>query len=273
MKKQNVLRGLFLSVSVMLLLPVIAFGAKEVPSATSSSSQQTVANPSQGNLTVPQQEEVKNTNQNAGETTQNQEKETEQINNSGSASSGEAINNQEKTSNSAEDTGLGEQNKNKIQEQTQIQTQQLGQDPEEKNQRSLNRRSQVANAVQEMERIAGQNPGLGEQIRTIAQSQNSNQDAIEDSVQKVQNRNRVVKFLIGPDYGKINEIESKLQEQQQKIQEMNQIASQLENEGDSDALRQQIAIMEDVADEINQELENEQSTTSLFGWLFKWFAR
>lgn len=270
MKKQNVSLSYLLCISALVALPLVAMGAKETPSGSSSGTQ-SVSTPqgSQTSVDKVQQEEVQNVNQNAGETTKNQEKETEQVNNSTGVQNGQEGQGQSVS---------GEENKNQNKEQVQTETrsgqsEDFDQSAEGKNQRSLSRRSQVANAVQEMERIASQNPEIGEQIRTVAQNQNSNQDSIEDSVQKVQNRNKIVKFLIGPDYGKINEIESKLQEQQQRIQEMNQLANQLVNEGDSEALKQQIAVMEGVAEEISKELQNEQSGVSILGWLFKWFAK
>lgn len=47
-------------------------------------------------------------------------------------------------------------------------------------------RAQVANAVQEMLQVAERNEEFGQQIKTIAQNHNQNQEKIEASLQKTQ---------------------------------------------------------------------------------------
>jgi hypothetical protein len=274
MKKQNaVLISVFCA--GFLLFPLVSFGAKEAPqSATGAAVSSNVEQG--GQASGSEQEEIKNVNQNSGET-QNKETEKEQVSNqNGNSGSGTEVNsqNQANVSEGGDDkvdiVGSANQNQNKVQNN---QGEVLGQSKEEKNQRSLERRSQVAVAIMEMERIGDSNQGIGEQVRVIAQSQNEGQDRVETTLQTVQNRNRVVKFLVGPDYKKIKDIEAELETQQTRIQEMVRLANQLENEGDAQAMMEQIALLQDVEDQIRQELENEQVGVSLFGWLFRWFAK
>lgn len=261
----------------LLVFPLISFGAREVPvSATETQSSVAVQG---GQISESEQEEAKNINQNAGEI-QNKETENEQVSNQNSESvPGEQVNTKNQANISAEEKDNGNKDENAAsvnQSQGQVQSKQgeaLGQSEEEKSQRSLERRSQVAAAIMEMERIGDANQGIGEQVRVIAQSQNEGQDKVETTLQTVQNRNKVVKFLVGPDYKKIKDIESELEVQQTRIQEMVKLANKLENEGDAQVMMEQIALLQDVEDQIRQELENEQAGVSLFGWLFRWLVK
>lgn len=269
MKKQS---AVFLSLfcSVLLLFSPVAFGAREVPSSSNGSVQ------SNGQSLELKQEEVENANQNSGEA-QNKEMETEGTREQSATGGGDAQANVQNQANvsriesKSEDSNVSlNQNQNKFQAK---QGEEMGKSPEEKNQRSLERRSQVAKAIMEMERIGDSNQGIGEQVRIIAQSQNEGQDRVETSLQTVQNRNRVVRFLLGPDYKKIKDIEAELGIQQTRIQEMIKLANQLDNEGEAQAMMEQIALLQDIEDQVRQELENEQTGLSLFGWLFKWLVK
>jgi len=66
------------------------------------------------------------------------------------------------------------------------------------------RRSKVANAVQEMLQVAEKNGGIGQKVKTIAQTQTQNQDKLETSLQKVQSRSGFSKFFVRPNYGEAN---------------------------------------------------------------------
>ena len=66
------------------------------------------------------------------------------------------------------------------------------------------RRSKVANAVQEMLQVAEKNGGIGQKVKTIAQTQTQNQDKLETSLQKVQSPSGFSKFFAGPNYGEAN---------------------------------------------------------------------
>jgi hypothetical protein len=135
------------------------------------------------------------------------------------------------------------------------------------------RRSQVANAVQEMLQVAERNGGVGEQIRTIAQNQNQNQEKIESSLAKVQNRNSLIRFIAGPNYGEINNAQKILEQNRQHIEQLNQIKNQIANQVDQQQLLEQIQLLEQSNLEVEGSLEDAQKGFSLLGWLFKVFSK
>lgn len=135
------------------------------------------------------------------------------------------------------------------------------------------RRSNVANAVQEMLQLADRNGGIGQQVRAIAQTQNQNQEKLEVSLQKVKNRDGFASFLIGPNYGEINNAQKIIEQNREQIQQLNQIRDQLVNSSDTQMLTQQIQTLEQANVEIEDSLQNAQKGFSLFGWMFRLFYR
>lgn len=134
------------------------------------------------------------------------------------------------------------------------------------------RRSEVANAVQEMLQISERNMGVGMEIRIIAQTQTQTHAELEASLEKIQNRSRFLKFLIGPDYNEVKNAEGMLAQNQEKITELVQLQNQLENLEDEIQLAEQIQVLEQANLEIQNSLTDSQKGFSLLGWLFKFFA-
>jgi len=131
----------------------------------------------------------------------------------------------------------------------------------------------VANAVQQMLQLADRNGGIGEQVRTIAQTQTQNQEKIEANLEKIQSRGGFTKFFIGPNYGEINSAKRALEQNREQIGQLNEIKNQLSNQGDQQILTEQIQALEQTNLQINNSLEESQKEFSLLGWMFRWFAR
>ena len=89
---------------------------------------------------------------------------------------------------------------------SQIQDQAKGKVQNQAGDKAVQRRSNVANAVQEMLLVAEHNPGIGQRIRATAQAQNQNYEQIEVEMKQVKNRGRLKKFFFGPDYKNLNSI-------------------------------------------------------------------
>ncbi|MDD5464417.1 MAG: hypothetical protein PHP62_04665 [Candidatus Moranbacteria bacterium] len=131
------------------------------------------------------------------------------------------------------------------------------------------KRSMVANAVQAMLQLADRNGGIGQQVKTIAQNQNQNQVKLEKNIEKIESRGAVAKFFVGPNYGEIKDSQKTLEQNREQIRQLNQIKTQLSNEGDQQQLTEQIKILEQSNQEIESVLQNAQEGVSLFGWLNK----
>ncbi|MDD4289802.1 MAG: hypothetical protein PHH83_00815 [Patescibacteria group bacterium] len=168
--------------------------------------------------------------------------------------------------------------------QIQTQTQQRLQDgalistsTQAQNQNGLNnaqqRRSMVANAVQEMLQLAERNQGIGQQIKLIAQNQNQNQEKLELGLERVQNRNKFVRFFFGLNYKEINNVNKILQQNKEKLHELNQINNELINQEDLNKLQEQIQNLEQTNLQVENSLKNVEGGFSLFGWFSKLFIK
>ena len=154
----------------------------------------------------------------------------------------------------------------------QMQNQAQGRGQNQASDNATRRRSQVATAVQEILRVADRNQGIGQQVRVIAQSRNQNQEQLEAGLEQVKNRGKMRKFFFGPDYKNLNTVEDRLANHTARLAELKAIAEQVSNAADSEALQEQIAVMEQVGAELENEITSETKGFSLFGWLNKMFA-
>ena len=162
-----------------------------------------------------------------------------------------------------DENGIGNQN----------QGQAKGNGQNQASDKAVQRRSAVANAVQEMLQVAERNPGIGQQIRTAVQNQNQNQEQIEAEMKQVKNRGRLKKFFFGPDYKNLNSIEDRLANHEEKLGQLKQLADQITNQADAERLQEQIQVMEQVKAELEKETAEESKGFSLFGWLNKMLSK
>ena len=134
-------------------------------------------------------------------------------------------------------------------------------------------RSRVANTVQEMLQVAERNEGMGSQIRIIAQNQNQNQERIESGIEKVQNRNSLTKFFVGPDYKEINKVQEIVEQNSQQIEQLIQIKDQFIDSDDQQQLIEQIQSLKQANLQVEDSIQGLQKGFSLFGWLFKLISK
>jgi hypothetical protein len=135
------------------------------------------------------------------------------------------------------------------------------------------RRSAVSNSVREMLMVAERNGGIGEQVRVIAQNQKEEHEEIEAAMAKVKSRGSLRKFFFGADNKSIEVVEEKLVNHTDKVEQLKNLALQASNNDDVLLLQNQIAEMENIGLELKQELEQENSSFSLFGWVKRMFRK
>jgi hypothetical protein len=128
--------------------------------------------------------------------------------------------------------------------------------------------SQVAvtaeNLVRFSERV--ENQGLGSQIREVARLQVESEDRVNQSIDNAQGKNSYLKFMFGPNYDELAKIKKEMEQNRLRIQEMNQILSQIQNEADRTALQSEIATMEEQNTALQEQLNELEDGFSLFGW-------
>ncbi len=140
--------------------------------------------------------------------------------------------------------------------------------------RAEQRKSQIANAVQELVSVAQKiKTNVGEQIKTIAQEQEKNYQDAEDAVKTVSERGVFARFFIGPNYSEINKAEKYAKQYTEKLQEMQKTVTKITATDVVNVLDSQIQKMQQVKEELKKEINKQKGGFSLFGWLNRLFAK
>ena len=220
----------------------------------------------------PVQKNNAETVQNQGEEEKIQNQTTEQTEAGQNINS---VNDVEKNGNENKTGANWTENQNEVGDDENLENGQKAQNQIKQNQENQGeeRRSRVANAVQEMLAVADRNPAIGQQIRVVAQNQNQEQEEMEGALQTAKKRSGITKFLIGPNYKELKKVGDRLENHKNHLKELKGLRDQLGDNVDAEVLARQIQAMEQIGAELENEVNQEKQGMSLFGWLFRWMAK
>ncbi len=142
---------------------------------------------------------------------------------------------------------------------------------QEINEMAEQRRSAVANAVQEMLKVANRNGGIGEQVREIAQNQNQNHEKIKEDIEKISERSGLLKFFLGPNYGVIDDAMKLIEENNLKLAKLTELKNQLISSTDKTTFQEQIQSLQENNEGANQTLNDLKKGFSILGWIINLF--
>ena len=132
-------------------------------------------------------------------------------------------------------------------------------------------RNVVANFVQSLLNVADREGGIGEQVRLIAQQQNQATENTVQAMEQVQNRSKIKIFLIGSDYKNLGALRSEMVQTRNRLEQLNKLMENIQNEGDKTELQNQIQTLEQEQTNIENFIKEQEGKFSLFGWLLKFF--
>lgn len=133
-------------------------------------------------------------------------------------------------------------------------------------------RSTVGTFVQNLLNVADKQPeDIGNQIKSIAQTQDENKDNVSDLIDKVGNRNWIKTFFVGTDYKNTGQLRSEMVKTRNQINQLNNLLNKVTDAGDKTALQQQIQTLEQEQQKINSFISSNENKFSLFGWVAKLF--
>ncbi len=131
-------------------------------------------------------------------------------------------------------------------------------------------RSAVADFVQSLLQVADREQGgIGSQVRIIARQQNDSASISAQAMEKIEKRSKFKTFLIGSDYNNLGELRRELVHSRNRIEQLNRLMEQVQNEGDKTELRNEIQQLEQEQTRIENFIKEQESKVSLFGWLVK----
>ncbi|MDP3052621.1 MAG: hypothetical protein Q8N22_01540 [bacterium] len=208
-------------------------------------------------------------------------------NSTGGAGAGNQVQQQTQTANQGEDSQIQAQNNKQVQSgnttgtNTGTQTQQQNQgeanqikNEEQKEQINAEQhRSTVANFVQGVLKTASSTEGgIGQQIRVIAQQQNQSENTTIQAMEKIQTRSKIKTFFLGSDYKNLGSLRSETVQTKNRLEQLNRLMENIQNEGDKTELQNQIQTLEQEQTKIESFIKAQEGKFSLFGWVFRLFA-
>lgn len=187
---------------------------------------------------------------------------------------------------------------NQVQKQNQVETKNMGEDSQlrvetqeeenlgdvqddrgmpknesPRNETAKENMSGVAQKVEELLTTEDTQDGIGQQIRQIAQEQKLVQTQIESELGKIDGRKGLLKSILGPDYMALKNVQKQMEQNQLRIQQLEQLQNQLSNEGDMTKVQEAIQALTDQSIALQDRIDLESGSKSLLGWFLKLFAR
>lgn len=133
--------------------------------------------------------------------------------------------------------------------------------------------SDVAKKVEELLTTESTQGGIGEQVKQVAQEQKEAQEGIKTELGKIDDRSKLLKSLIGPNYQALKNMQKQMEQNQSRIKELEQLMSKLTNQSEITMVQETIKALTDQNVSLQDRITLEEQSRSLLGWLFKLFAK
>jgi hypothetical protein len=124
-------------------------------------------------------------------------------------------------------------------------------------------------AIQSLERVSVResNPEIGEQIRTMTESHEQIQNKVMTALSSMKARSGFMKFVFGPNYKNAGEIKAQATQLRNDAVSLTSLREELTLVADQEEVQGAIDSLEEEADALEGELDQELQGFSLFGWL------
>jgi len=132
--------------------------------------------------------------------------------------------------------------------------------------------SLVAQKVQELLQIKTTG-GIGDQVREIAREQDMSQTQVQEQINKIDSKGQLAKSLFGPDYKALKSMNQIMEQNQLRIQALEELQNQLTNQADKTTIEETIQALIQQNTSLEEAIMLESQTKSLFGWLVKLFVK
>ncbi len=133
--------------------------------------------------------------------------------------------------------------------------------------------SNVGQKVEEILTTETMQGDVGQQVKAIAQEQKTAQEQMQTDLGKVDSRGGLLKSIIGPDFKALKNMQKQMEQNQLRIQQLNQLQNQLTSQGEITQVQEMIQALTDQNTALQDRINLEEQSGSLFGWLFRLFAK
>ncbi len=141
-----------------------------------------------------------------------------------------------------------------------------------RNEEAVLHMSAVATQVQQLLQVRTEG-GIGKQVRQIAREQNQAQTQIQTQLNNLDSKNQLLRLLTGTDFGAVKNLQVQIEQNQLRIKQLQELQSQLTNSGDITLVQTAIQTLTDQNTALQDKINLEEQSFSVFGWLFKLLAK
>lgn len=132
--------------------------------------------------------------------------------------------------------------------------------------------SEVAHQVEEL--LSSEDSaqgGIGQQVKQVAQQQKQAQNNIEDQLEKLESRQGIMKKLFGADQKAIKNLQRQLEQNQQRIQVLQELQTQVANQAEETQIQELVQALMEQNTALAEQIQAEEQVGSVFGWLVSLF--
>jgi len=133
--------------------------------------------------------------------------------------------------------------------------------------------SLVAQKVEELLIARTVKGGIGEQVREVAKEQQVAQGETQEELEKLENRQGLWKKLFGPNYQAIKNLKRQREHNEERIRLLEQLKNQVVNQAEANQIAETTEALTQLNNSLQEQIEAEEDTQSLFGWLFRLLAQ
>ncbi len=130
--------------------------------------------------------------------------------------------------------------------------------------------NQVRLAVHTLLALENHTGGIGKNISSIARGFNNSLQATIKAEERIQSRSRITRFLIGGNEDAANELEEKINQNMNRVQELKEIKNNCDcSEEVLNLIQEQIQNMEQEQNRLQELAQQEKQRKGIFGWIFR----
>lgn len=118
------------------------------------------------------------------------------------------------------------------------------------------------------------NKSTGIKIKVIAQAQSQSANIVNEAIIKVDNRHRILKFLVGPDYKSLKIMRQEIEKNNVRINNLETVLNSSDmTKANKAELQNEIYELKEQNTILSSELGQRTKPFSLLGWFFKWYHK
>lgn len=139
--------------------------------------------------------------------------------------------------------------------------------------RAEEHKSEVAKFVNELNKVAERNGGIGQQVRVVARAQASSSDEVAEAIKGVEARSGFKTFLVGAGYKNLGVIRSDIVQTRNRLDQLSKELEKVASSTDKATIQKEIDDLKAYQIKLETFVKANESRFSLFGWVVRLFNK